>query len=846
MNRKFRKIFNRFYIKIIILIIIFLGVVGVYFLLNSHKPEEVKVKMGQAALPVVYMKNGDDRINELHGYTQDMDAVYMRDSITPIPDSYDVGFEVDLYKAVVKKINYEVRSIDATNLVKKGEVSDWNNKEGTITADIKLDELVKSNTEYILILTISTENHDSIKYYTRILNEPDSYLNDQIKFVYDFNNLTFNKSQAEDLIPYLEPDSSKNNNSNFGNVSINSTYKQVSWGNLAPAKLIEPVITVNEQFGNIGSFTLDYIITRQNGDDTEYYKVNEYYRVNIANEKAYLLDFERTVNQIFIPTATTVTKSKINLGIDQDLSVNFKTNTDGNYICFSDVGDLWCMNTNANEITSVFTFADGDYSDIRNGFDQHETRVVNVDDEGNVEFLVYGYMNRGEHEGAVGVGLYKYNSKEKTVDEIIFIPSSRPYQILDKTLGKLLYVSENNLLYLMIDDKIYSVDITGNEYVEVASGLNEGNYVISYDNSRVAWQAGGSVNNATEIKVLDLKTGGSQTVQAEDGKYIKALGFLGDGFAYGVANTSDLLDGTLYMYEVRVVDKDNKIQKTENTEGIYYLSGVSDYNRINLSRVQKSGNTFTAIPDYLLYDISKKEDNETKVSTSSTDDKKDQLSISFINKVVSSNTVKKLEPDSIVFNKSNKITIKSMISDKEKYYVYAKGKVAGIYDGIAGAINTANVLSGVVVDDEQQYIWVRGVKKTSALLSSISVTPASGDYAHLSASLEALLKYNGVSKGKVKDSLSAGKSALEIINENLNNKGADLTGCSLTDALYFISSGQPLIAVLNNNDALLIIGYDASSVRLVNLDTGESYVKSIDETQALISGAGGKLLSVKQ
>lgn len=45
---------------------------------------------------------------------------------------------------------------------------------------------------------------------------------------------------------------------------------------------------------------LDYVVTRvgQNGQ-SEYYNVEEYYRVRYTNTRMYLLNFERTMEEIF-------------------------------------------------------------------------------------------------------------------------------------------------------------------------------------------------------------------------------------------------------------------------------------------------------------------------------------------------------------------------------------------------------------------------------------------------------------------------------------------------------------------------------------------------------------------
>ena len=46
--------------------------------------------------------------------------------------------------------------------------------------------------------------------------------------------------------------------------------------------------------------TLRYVVTTKGtGGETEYYNVEEYYRLRMTESRMYVLNFERTLNQIF-------------------------------------------------------------------------------------------------------------------------------------------------------------------------------------------------------------------------------------------------------------------------------------------------------------------------------------------------------------------------------------------------------------------------------------------------------------------------------------------------------------------------------------------------------------------
>ena len=59
-----------------------------------------------------------------------------------------------------------------------------------------------------------------------------------------------------------------------------------------------------------------------------------------------------------------------------------------------------------------------------------KTGVKIMCSSGNVFFTVSGYMNRGIHEGKVGIAVYYYNASTNTVEEQVFIPSNQSEEII--------------------------------------------------------------------------------------------------------------------------------------------------------------------------------------------------------------------------------------------------------------------------------------------------------------------------------------------------------------------------------------------------------------------------------
>lgn len=854
-----KKVINKF----IILLLIFAVAVGVYFFINREKKEDKNVIMGEPALPTItFMASGDTasanniEINELFGYTTEMETKYMRDTITPINDEIKLSIRVNNHENVVMGAEFEVRTLDCERLIEKTEVEASNiAADGDYTnITLQLDNMINADTEYYLVVKLTTDRYESVYFYTRIEQLSANYCKEQIEFANMFSNATFSDTDSEDIINYLEPNSSEDN-SNYGLVNIHSSYKQITWGNLKPEKVTTPVVRINEILGDVGSYELIYKVKALNDYDVyQYYTVSEFFRIKWTSSEIYLLDYKRTMNQIFDASNQNISAYRINLGISEDQNVEFKASDDSSYIAFVKENGLWLMDIDNNQVYSLFAFEEVENADIRDANSDNDFQIVSVDNDGNTEFIVYGYMNRGEHEGMVGVSLYEYNHKKNVVEEKIFIPFTRQYEILKETMGKLFYVNNDNNMYVMLSDSVYSIDLTGSEYVQIISNLKEGNYAVNDKGNIVAWETDGDGRGSNSIKMLNFENNEEYEVKAENGQKVKVLGFLGDDMTYGVANDTDIVvdkngNVTVAMNKISIVDIKGNELKNYSKEGYYVTGADVSENMINLSRVQRSedGSSFVKSSDYQIFGNEEEDTSVVSSEVITTDLKKKEVVISFVKKVTSSSALKQMYPKEIQFSETNSLSIRELIDSDEKYYVYGQGKMQLITDSVSDAILLGDNIGGVVIRDNGEYAWARISKPTQYELSNIKVTStaAAGDgNGQLSVCLSAMLMHNGVNID-VAAQIAEGKTSVQIINENVNDKQAiDLTGCSFSRLLYYVCKGQPVLAAVDSNNYVLIVGYDFYNAILLNPATGETYKMGQDEAGRIFEQAGNKFIVI--
>ena len=147
-------------------------------------------ELEEATLPTVQLYYKEQKINELYGYVDEMNAVYMRDSITPIDTDRLLPIRVQNGSYAVDELSYEIRSMDTKRLIADAKVDSYSQKNGVITADLPIQNLLDSNAEYLLIIHL-LHGDDTLNYYTRIIEPQDCYVKESIDFAKDFHEKTF-------------------------------------------------------------------------------------------------------------------------------------------------------------------------------------------------------------------------------------------------------------------------------------------------------------------------------------------------------------------------------------------------------------------------------------------------------------------------------------------------------------------------------------------------------------------------------------------------------------------------------------------------------------------------------
>ena len=795
--------------------------------------------MSEATLPIVSFVSSDgDNFNSLHGYTSEIDATMDNESLTPIGSDRVVNLSINTYGTKVNKITYAVRDIDSGDLYENTQATNYTESDDILSVEFTLKNLIEDDTEYSLEITLELENGEDVHYYTNII-KGDSYdIQDYVDFVLNFNEVTFDSSRLSEISSYLESSSSSSND-NFGHVDIYSSSSMITWGDLDPYVEGDIQITIKDINSEIAVICLEYRMGAENSYGTyDTYVVNEYYRVRKTTSRFYLLNFERDCNQIFDAKNDLVSTSKIDLGITSDTDVNMLSDDEGNYNYFVNNGSLWCYSVPDNTFTSVFSFESEDTDNLREGYLKHDYKLINVDENGDATFVLMGYMNRGEHEGEVGISLYQYDYSENYVTEVIYIPLDTSYTMLSENTAGIAYVSDNKF-YVLLDDTLYSIDITSLEIMEEVTNLVEGTYAVSSDGSTICYSTSGDLYNTDTLRIYNMANSTDYEIKADDGDVLKVIGFIDDDCVYGIAHSTDVTadelgNYTFAMYQVNIIDSDYNLIKQYSEDGIYVSYAEISGKRVNLTRVVKSdsGYTTTTIDQLINKDENVVED-ELSTTTSTSDSRLLETRIVLFTSASSTSGVSYRASEKIVYNEKKWVELNVTVNGKGKYYVYSYGAFNLSTSNINTAITTAYSSYGCVLDNNSNLVYKR-YKSTSASLSNVSIA-SSGDT--LTSAIQTLANYAGAGVD-ISGLMADGMTAIEALDSSEDLNVVAITGVTVDKLLSYVGDGVPIVAKTGDDEYCVITAYDSDNVTYIDVATGTSTTKTITAASKIFTACG--------
>lgn len=838
--------------RILVLICIFFGTIFVVNKIHNAGVEEVSVEMEQATLPIVYVRYDETFINTLHGYTGKVDTTYFRDTITPMDYGQTIELWADQGSENYDGYEYELRSQYQGDLIENGEVTEQQHDEGydkiRITFRTQLEELQ----EYVLVLKAMSGEDTAVRYYTRVVVENDFHAGKLLEFVGNFNDALFDKEKAEEIITKSIEPNEDGNNEYLSQVNIHSSFDTITFANLNPARLTKPIPSIKEIDDSYAIIQLKYMISATENKVLENYYVTEDYRVRYVDEKTvYLLDYNRNQEALFTTDNVDITANCFKIGVVDEEDFQLVTADEEEKAAFVQARQLWYYDYKGGTITNVYGFCqDDNYTDSRVTYDENNIKILRMSDEGNLTFAVYGYMNRGEHEGKVGISVYQFDAEKDRMQELLFIENNKPYNILKDDMETLLYLNKDGEFYYFDNDCIVKVDTTTlQSEIFIEDVLNE-HLAVSEDNHLIGYPNQMLPENTDKATVLDLDTKESREITADAGERLETIGFVDKDLVLGKIREGDIetaLDGTVTcpISSIDIIDENNKVVKDYGTTGVYVMNATAKDGVVYLDRVRKINGVFEpTTQDFITY---KEEEQGDRITTAYkfSDNAYNQMYMSFPDYMFVVERPKLMITRTAVNEEDTTVKITFDHTNK-KYYAYGQGRYMTDYLSLNEAVRVAYENAGVVLDENGVIVWRKiAVKDYHTVADKIDLYTVSD----VEDTLAACIYMMGVYEEKnpefsaMQQDLADGVPPEQVILKYTGRQGTDITGCDFENGLYYLCKDAPVITRFADGTYVLVTSYNGQKIRYINPLETPDIVEPREEFEQKVRDSGNVFIS---
>ncbi len=725
--------------------------------------------MEQATLPVVYFSYGGERINRSFGYTSRMQDSLMRQALLPVEEDLAIHLSADTLGFDVSGISYEVRDITGERLIEEGSSDAPQEEGGRVEEDIFLQNLLDEGQEYLFSLCLSNDDREAY-YYTRLCLEGSTDIGSGMDFVSMFHDETLSGGTGKKIATYIEP-SAVSTNDSLSKVDIHSSLSQIMWADFQPYGETSKNIELCEINDSYQAYKVSYVIF--SGTDMEKaYRTEEYYRLRIGAQRVYLLEYERNMEEIFEGERAVADGQTLTLGI-RDEDVEYTSDETGQIAAFIQSGSLFLYDAGDSSVKKVFGFYDEDDTDVRDLNTSHYIRICGMDESGTLLFIVCGYMPRGAHEGRVGVGVYRYDSAQDLVKEDVFLPSDKPAEVLKEEVGDLYYLNNENELFIMAQNTLYSINMEEGTSESVLDDLEA--FAVSEENDMLAY-----TKDYKTLNIFDLNTKETTAIEVEDGRFILPLSYMGEDLVYGEGE--DIVkdaagSDTRLMNKVTILDEELSERKSYNEDNVFVTGVYEEEGTLHLIRVKKTASGVKEADEDTIINY-----ENTDTSTAQVGYYQDETLEKVIWLVMSKKAGDTLSYGACTLSENEEegpLTLEGETGD-ERYFIYRKNMIEDSFTDISDAVIRSDEIAAVVADQKNEVVWSRNKDEETADTELY-----------------------------VKDYYADGMAKKDV--------KYILKGVTLDEVLYYTSEGYA-VGAFEDGDIEMIQGYDSFNIHVREAD----------------------------
>ncbi len=804
---------------------IFIAALLVYFFISFRSMEhatEVYSTLDESKLPVLYVETNGYIINPMHAYIQEMGNKAVRDMITILPEDRQLKLNIWEYDHTAISAKYEIRSLNLEQLIEKGDIKSIDKDGNNTSIIVPIQNLIKKEQQYLLKVILDT-GEKTLNYYTRILWTDKDHTKELEDIAIGFTLCTFDKNEAKNLSTYLESNNIADNNT-LAHITLHNSFNQITWGDTGMKLSGQYYVTFKEYDGLMSEIQIKYESEMENEGEKSVFDNEDNYVLRYDPSRIYIMNFDRKTHEVFNRKTDSVKNKKLMLGIGNQEDISVVTSENKDYIAFKSNKDLWIYEQGKNpKATEIFSFRTND--SLRQNLDLHDIKILSVEENGNVNFLLYGYINRGQHEGKTGIVYYTYDYAKETVIENFIIPLSESYEVIKENINRLAYLTKDNRLYMYYKGNIFGIDTNSFEVLMVESGLNEIEFASSGSQRYVAYQNPKAEDpyHSRKITHIDLEKNIKIDI-LKNNSYIRVLGFNQDDLIYGEIDeeNADSLtyDSDIPVSAIHITDAETNEKTEYKKEGLYFTNVSVDGNRIKFDEISKTGNgNYKYVKSETI--ISNKNTNEeSEVVATVNSGKFGKVKYIEINDIGTKQVKYQTAKNYSIERASNiELNISEATEKTPVFYAYSLGHYRSKERTLKDAYGKVRDDYGYVIDKDGDIIWNRADK--SAI---VKINKASD-------------KISGISQ------LLSNANEKETIQRVEEFTILNASGMDMNSALYYLNKGYPLIVYVND-EKNYITAYDQRNITLTDKNGNSQTVIGREDAEKLFESNRNRFIAI--
>ena len=661
--------------------------------INLNARSDVYDEELESSFPILYQVRNDKKINEMRGFVHERYNIVSNDTITILNRDRKLNLLIKNNGNRFNTLNYEVRDRTGNRLLERTRLEiyesnkDTKNDETNVTLNIQ--NLILPNTTYLLTIKLNIKNK-VIYYFTNIISRTSTDIDDAIFQVTDFTDRTFRPASASEVVKYLETSINRDLKEMY-NVTLQQSFEQLTFANTGMQRISEYYYSIYQAQEFSYNIAVRYLTESTKTEHRSLFINRDEYVLRWDGTRWYYMKLNRHTEELLDLQNEPFNKenNRFYLGVTNPNNLVKIESENKRFFAFCKQNEVYVYDNDTKTMTSVFAHRITDKNSFEKVSSNYDIKLMNIDNNGNVVYIIYGYNMSGRNEGNMGINIFTYSASTNTSIENIFLPIFTTFQSLKYDMSRLCIFKNNSLIFKSYN-KVYSIDIDTSEMLTIADGFEETKFAASTNGKYFAFNNDKS-GVSKQINIYNIDEAYVTEINAVGDEYIEVVTFLNDDLFYGVFKDEDIWREAGKIIgrpsrEIRVVNAVTGKEDIFSEEGSYFYNFVNQQNLLRYNKYTRDGTHYTYKTNDVIINNFMPEFNDAYFFKEELT--KDRLRIGYFEIPMS-------RTEEMIYAKNNGISRKQIeepalesYSEQEEliYYVYdsgnLKGKIKILSDGI--------------------------------------------------------------------------------------------------------------------------------------------------------------------